>query len=392
MIYNFDEPVDRRGTSCVKYDLRKEVFGNEDVIPMWVADMDFKTPPFIIEALRKRLGHEILGYTVRREEFFTSIINWLQKRYSWSIEKDWISFSPGVVPAVNMSVLAFTRPGDSIIVQPPVYFPFFPAIEDHERIPVYNQLVEGKDGWRFDFDDLEEKASAGARMLILSNPHNPVGRAWTAGELNRLASICLKHNVIILSDEIHSDLVLPGHSHTPVASLSAAISDITLTCMAPSKTFNLAGMSTSSLIIPNSELRGKYNAVMDKLHIGMGNLMGTEASVAAYSEGEEWLMQLLDYLATNIEFVIEFCRMHLPEIKPVKPEATYMIWLDCREMGMKPDELKSFFIEKAGLGLNEGSAFGIGGEGFMRMNIACPLATVEVAMNRLLNAYKDLKR
>lgn len=390
MIYDFDEPVDRQGTSCVKYDLRNDVFGKGDIIPMWVADMDFKTPPFIIDALRKRLDHEILGYTFRRDEYFTSLIEWVNRRYSWNISREWITFSPGIVPAVNMCTLAFTEPGDSIVVQPPVYFPFFPAIEDHNRIMVLNPLSESAGKWGFDYADLEEKAAAGARMLILSNPHNPVGRAWRRNELIQLAEICLKYNMIILSDEIHSDLVLPGYKHTPVASLSGEIADITVTCLAPSKTFNLAGMSTSSLVISNNDLLGRFNRVVEKLHIGMGNLLGTEASIAAYTSGDEWLGQLLGYINANIEYVSRFCRENIPVIKPAVTEATYMIWLDCREMKMNSDELNNFFIHQAGLGLNEGSTFGKGGEGFMRMNIACPLNTVKEAMKRLSEAIKKL--
>lgn len=386
MTYNFDEPVDRQGTSSVKFDLRKDVFGKEDVIPMWVADMDFKTPPFIIEAIKKRLDHEILGYTVRRKEYFSSIAEWVKRRYSWNIETDWISFSPGIVPAVNMSVLAFTSPGDGVIIQPPVYFPFFPAVQDHDRLLISNPLIEVDGKWTFDLDDLNRKAEQGAKMIILSNPHNPVGRAWTKYELSALAAICLKNNILILSDEIHSDLVLPGHHHTPVASLSDEIADITLTCIAPSKTFNLAGMATSSVIISNSEIRAKYDRMVEKLHIGMGNLLGAEASIAAYTHGDEWLGQLLVYINNNAEFVVDFCRENLPVIKPVMPEATYMIWLDCRQMGMNPEELNRFFIEKAGLGLNEGSTFGSGGNGYMRMNLACPIDTVREAMRRLRDA------
>jgi len=390
MVYNFNEPVDRQGTSCVKYDLRKDVFGNENVIPMWVADMDFKTPAFIIEALKERLKHEILGYTVRREEYFTSLINWVKKRYSWEIRREWISFSPGIVPAVNISTLAFTEPGDKIIVQPPVYFPFFPAVEDHERILVLNPLKENRGKWTFDIEDLERKARSGARMLILSNPHNPVGRAWTESELRAVAEVCLENNILILSDEIHSDLVLPGFKHTPVATLSEDISRITVTCLAPSKTFNLAGMATSSVVISDGELSGKFTRMIDKLHIGMGNLMGTEASIAAYTSGEEWLEQLLVYISRNIDYVIDFCRDHIPAIKPVPPEATYMIWLDCRELGMSPEELNSFFVNKAGLGLNEGSTFGKGGEGFMRINVACRMEIVKKAMDGILNGLNEI--
>jgi len=390
MTYNFDEPVSREGTSCVKYDARKNVFGTDKVIPMWVADMDFKCPPEIIEALRKRLDHEILGYTLRRDEYFLSLVEWLKRRHTWQIEKDWISFSPGVVPALNICTLAFTEPGDRIIVQPPVYFPFFTAVSDHRRELVYNPLMEEDGIWKFDFDDLEKKAAAGARMLFLCNPHNPVGRAWTESELRKLADICLRHDILILSDEIHSDLILPGHKHIPLASLTQDIASSTITCMAPSKTFNIAGLSTSSVIISDQGLKEKFDTVIKSLHITGGNIFGTEASIAAYTWGDEWLDQMLDYVKVNIEYVLDKFKNN-EFIRPVPPEATYMIWLDCRSMGMNPEELNNFFVNEAGVGMNEGSVFGPGGEGFMRMNLACPLDTVRKAVNNIENALLKLK-
>ncbi len=389
MVYNFDEPVARQGTNSVKHDSRKDVFGTEDLIPMWVADMDFNCPPAIIEALKKRLDHEILGYTVRHDEYFSSIQYWLQEKHSWTVKKEWISFSPGIVPALNICTLAFSRPGDKIIVQPPVYFPFFSAVTDHGRELLLNQLSE-KDGyWSFDLEDLEQKASEGAKMLILSNPHNPVGRAWKEDELEELAGICRKHGLIILSDEIHSDLVLPGNKHTVMASLQNDIADITITCIAPSKTFNIAGLSTSSMIISNKELKEQFDTMIGSLHISGGNIFGTEASIAAYSQGGRWLDELLLYISKNIDYVIDRLSS-TGVIKPVRPEATYMIWLDCRDMGMGPDELNSFFIEKASVGMSPGKIFGPGGDGYMRMNIACPLDTVKKAVDNIEKALSVL--
>ncbi len=385
MAYYFDEPVARQGTSCVKYDSRKDVFGSDKVIPMWVADMDFKSPPFIIEALRKRLEHEILGYTIRRKEYFSSLSEWIKRRHRWIIERDWISFSPGIVPALNICTLAYTRPGDKIIIQPPVYFPFFRVVTDHKRKLLYNRLIEKNGIWSFDFNDLAQKAAEGARMLILCNPHNPVGRAWKADELEKLAEICLKYNMLIISDEIHSDLILPGYKHVPLASLSEEIADLTVTCMAPSKTFNIAGLSTSSMIISNPELKKKFDTAIESLHITGGNIFGNEASIAAYTYGDEWLDDMLDYVNRNIEYVLAKFRNN-ELIKPVPPEATYMVWLDCRKLGMGPDELNKFFINEAAVGMSEGSAFGPGGEGFMRMNLACPLDTVKRAIENIENA------
>ena len=385
-MWNFDEPDGREGTDCIKYDRREEIFGVKDVIPMWVADMDFNCPSFVIEALQKRLEHEIYGYSFRPAEYFQSMISWIKNRHNWTIEKEWISFSPGIVPALNFCTLAFTQPGDNIIVQPPVYFPFFSAAESHGRNLIYNRLKESEGKWTMDFDSLIAGIDSKTKMIILSNPHNPIGRVWTPAELTNLADICLKNNVLIISDEIHCDLILPGYTHTPLASLSEKIAENTITLIAPSKTFNLAGLSTSSVIISNPVLRKSFNHVVDNLHVGSGNIFGTAASTAAYTHGHEWLDALLDYIDNNIEFVKDYCRKMIPEIIPVQPEATYMIWLDCRKFGMSGKELQSFFVNKAGVGMNEGSTFGPGGEGFMRMNLGTTHQTVMKAMEQIETA------
>jgi cystathionine beta-lyase len=383
MKYNFDEIIYRSNTACVKYDLRKLFFGNEEVIPMWVADMDFRTPDFIMNAIRERAGHEILGYSIRPESYFTSLINWLKRRHNWEIQKEWITFSPGVVPAVNVAVLAFSKRRDKIIIQPPVYFPFFTAVKNHGRKLVYNQLIMDNGRYRMDYENLEQLCREGARMLILSNPHNPAGNAWTADELRRMADICLKYNTLIISDEIHGDLVNRGYKHTVVASLSPETATQTITMTAPSKTFNIAGMATASVIISNPVLRKKYRKVLDALHIELGNVFGNVASEAAYTHGDEWLEQLLDYIDGNIQTLIEFAGKHLPLVKVIRPEATYMAWLDFSATGMNDKELKNFMIGKAGLGLNEGIQFGPGGEGYMRINLACPRQTLMKALEQL---------
>jgi len=391
MTWNFDEPARREGTNCIKYDLREETFGVKDVIPMWVADMDFNTPDFVMNSLRNRLNHEICGYSFRPAEYYLSIIDWIKNRHKWTIEREWISFSPGIVPALNFCTLAFTRPGDSIIVQPPVYFPFFSAVESHSRNLIYNQLKESDGRWEMDFDSLVSAIDSKTKMIIISNPHNPVGRVWTPEELFRLAEICLQNKILILSDEIHSDLVLPGFTHTPLAALSDKIAEITITLIAPSKTFNLAGLSTSSVIISNQDLRKSFNRIVENLHVGNGNIFGTIASIAAYSHGHEWLEALLDYIDHNIDFVGDYCRKMIPEIIPVMPEATYMIWLDCRKFGMTGKELQNFFVKKAGIGMNEGSTFGPGGEGFMRMNVATNHQTVMKAMEQIEKAVSEFR-
>jgi cystathionine beta-lyase len=391
MKWDFDEEVSREGTDCVKYDLRKETYGTEDVIPMWVADMDIKTPDFIINALRKRLDHELMGYSFRSSDYFRSISSWLLARHNWEIEDEWICFCPGIVPALNLCTLAFTRPGDTIIIQPPVYTPFFSAVENHGRNLLYNQLTEVNGKYTMDLNSLKDSITPNTRMIIISNPHNPVGRAWTHDELTSLAEICLKNNILILSDEIHCDMVLPGFRHTPAANLSHSISEITVTCIAPSKTFNLAGLSTSSVIISNPVLRKYFNSKIAHLHIGNGNIFGNVASIAAYSYGNEWLHDLMDYLDRNSHYVTDFCTTNIPEIKPVKPEATYMIWLDCRKLGMTGEELQNFFVCQAKVGMNEGSTFGPGGEGFMRMNLGTTHKQVVKAMEQIKKAVASLR-
>jgi len=392
MKWNFDEEVVREGTFCVKYDLRKQVFGSADLIPMWVADMDFRTPDFIINALRKRLSHELMGYTFHPREYFSSIAGWLRERHGWEVPEDWICFCPGIVPALNLCTLAFTRPGDSIVIQPPVYTPFFDAVENHGRYLILNQLVFSDGKWRMDLKSLRRVITPDTRMIIISNPHNPVGRSWNSDELSELADICLENNTLILSDEIHCDLVLPGYRHTPLAGISSKTSGITVTCLAPSKTFNVAGLSTSSVVISNPVLRKYFKSKIEHLHIGNGNIFGTVSSVAAYSEGREWLSELLDYIEGNISYVIKYCSEHIPEIVPVRPEATYLIWLDCRKLGMTGKEMEEFFVRKAGVGLNEGSAFGPGGEGFMRMNLGTTRRKVTQAMEQIRNAVEQIRK
>lgn len=389
MKYNFDEIIDREDTASVKYDLRKEIFNNEKVIPMWVADMDFKTPDFIIQAIRERLNHEVFGYSIRPKSYFTSIINWLQRRHKWDIKEEWISFSPGIVPAINLAVMAYTEPGDKIIIQPPVYFPFFSAVKNNNRTLVENPLKLKKSRYCFDFKDLEEKLKD-AKMLIISNPHNPGGSVWKKDELKKLGEMCVENNVLIMSDEIHADLVFKDHKYTPLASISKAIANYTVTFIAPSKTFNMAALATSSVLSSNAELKEKFDKVLDTIHIGMGNVFGTVASEAAYTYGDEWLNQLMDYLSENIDFAQEYLQEKIPQIKMMRPEGTYLVWLDCSKLDLKGKDLKDFMIEDAGLGFNDGRMFGTGGEGHMRMNIACPRQILLDALIQLEKAVKNL--
>jgi cystathionine beta-lyase len=385
-MYNFDKIVDRAGTDNVKYDLREAYFGKADVLPMWVADMDFETPDFIRNAVIQRAKHPIYGYSFRSDTYFKSIIQWVERRHHWRLEKDWILFSPGIVPALNMATLTYTKPGDGILVQPPVYFPFFSAITNHKRKLLENQLVYQDGKYFIDFDDFEKKAKD-ASMFFLSNPHNPVGRLWTEEELRKMGEICLENEVIIIADEIHCDLVLPGFKYTPMATLSEEISRKTVTCIAPSKTFNIAGMSTSSLIIEDEEIRKQFAHTIDHVHVGSGNLFGNMASVAAYTHGDLWLDELLTYIDGNFRLLGDFIANEIPNLKLINAEATYLAWIDFRKTGLSDEEIKHKLLHEAKLGLSPGPVFGSGGEGFQRMNLATPKANVLTALNRLKSVF-----
>lgn len=388
--YNFDRIIDRNETSSVKYDLRGKIFNKKDVIPMWVADMDFATPDFITDAIKERLKHQILGYSFRSDKYFESIESWFKSQHDWSLSKEWIAFSPGIVPALNIIVRAFTNQGDKIIVQPPVYYPFFSAINSNHRVQVNNPLILQNGRLCIDFEHLESVMDDDVRMFILCSPHNPGGSVWNKEELEQIANLCLEKDILLVSDEIHCDLVFKPNKHIPVASLSKKYADITITCVAPSKTFNIAGLSTSSVIISNEHLRETYNRELDRLHIGMGNIFGAIASEAAYTHGGEWLESLLKYLRNNIDITVNFFKRNITRINVIRPEATYLLWLDCRGLGMKDEELQEFFINEAGVGLSPGIQFGEGGEGFMRMNIACPEKLLLKALTQLEESITKL--
>lgn len=390
MNFNFDQLIERKGSSCIKWDGMQKFLGAGEALPMWVADMDFLTPGYITEAIINKARHGIFGYPLREESYFTSLMEWLLRRHLWKVERDWISFCPGVVPAVNIAVLSYTEPGDKIIVQPPVYFPFFTAVTDHQRTLVYNHLIMKNGRLCMDFNSLENLAKEGARMLILSNPHNPGGSVWTKEELMQMAEICLKYNVLIISDEIHCDLIYKPFKHIPVAGLSQEISMQTITTVAPSKTFNLSGFSTASVIIENDSLRRKFSTTLDHLHVGGGNIFGNIASEEAYTHGDIYVDELMDYLAGNVKTLEIFVKENLPKIKVIHPESTFLVWLDCTEMGMNDKDLNDFFLHKANIGLNPGAMFGSGGEGFMRMNIGCPRTTLLQGLNQIKEAFASL--
>ncbi|MDD2559817.1 MAG: PatB family C-S lyase, partial [Bacteroidales bacterium] len=370
---NFDEIIDRHNTNSLKHDSCAQIFGREDVLPLWVADMDFPCPDVVIQAIKKRLEHPVFGYFNHSDAFYQSIMGWMRRRHAWEIEKDWICFSPGVVSGLAMAVQAFSRPGDKIIVQPPVYHPFYYVVERQNRVLLYNNLILKEDQYSIDFADLEEKLKLGAKILLLCNPHNPVGRSWTKEDLQKLGELCLKYSCLVVSDEIHSDLIMAGHVHTPMASLGSSIAGNTITFMAPSKTFNLAGMASSEAIISNAVLRKAFCGIsQEALHVNLGNTFGDVALEAAYTQGEAWLNALLDYLNGNLNYLTDFVSHQLPSLRLYRHEATYLVWVDFSALGLEHKALQHKLVYEAGLGFSEGSIFGPGGEQHMRINIACP--------------------
>lgn len=384
----FDEVYDRLNTRSVKWDMRKDVFQSEDVLPMWVADMDFKAPEAVNDALIKRAQHGIYGYTVIDNDVKNSIINWIESKQGWKIKSQWLNFSPGVVNTLHMAVQAFTEPGDKILLQTPVYTPFYNVIKAHDRELIKNPLIYKENYYTIDFSDFEEKLKSGVKAFILCSPHNPVGRVWKKEELKEMARLCLKYDVLIFSDEIHADLIFPEEQHISIASLSEEIANQTITCMAPSKTFNLAGLQASYAITPDREKREKLEKTFDKQGIHMLNTMAITALEAAYNHGKPWLDELMSVLKGHQEYVTEMFKKHADSLKVTKSEGTYLLWIDCSELNMDASELKKFMIEKAGVGLNSGIDYGEEGEQFMRMNIACPRETLVEGVNRIIEAVK----
>lgn len=390
MSSGFDEIIHRRDTNSLKWDHCMERFGKEDILPMWVADMDFKSPAEVTEAIILRAEHGVFGYTGISERLNNALTGWMKRRNGWTVDRQWIVHSPGVVTSINISILAFTDVGDRILIQTPVYYPFYSSISDNERQLVVNPLKNNDGHYEIDFDDLEKKLESGVKMMILCSPHNPIGRVWSAVELDRVAKLCLKYNVLLVSDEIHSDLVYGGHRHIPAASLSGEISDNSVTLTSPTKTFNLAGLCESTAIIPNAELRRKFAKTLNKTGAGMLNIFALAAAEAAYSSCESWLEELMSYLHDNLETLVEYFDKNIPGIKVTKPEATYLAWLDCRSLPVPAEKLKEFFTFKAGVGLNDGITFGKEGLGFQRINFACPRTLLLEGLERIKSAVEQL--
>lgn len=384
--YDFDQIIDRSNTNSIKVEAVEEVFGSKDVIPLWVADMDFLSPPEVTKAMKRRVEHGIFGYVEPDEQYFNSIINWLRDRHNWTVDQESITFVPGVVKGFAFAIDVFTNDNDKIIIQPPVYPPFKGTTEDLNREIVNNPLIFENGQYKMDFDNLRKVAKMGCKMLILCNPQNPSGRMWSKEELSELAEICYDNDILVVSDEIHADLELPGNKHVPFATVSEKAAQNNITLMAPSKTFNIAGIVSSFAVVENKEIREKYFNYLAARELNKGTIFAYIAAQYAYETGGEWLDEAMEYIQKNINFVDNFLQKHIPQIKVVRPEASFLIWLDCRDLNLSQPELENFFIHKANLGLNSGTMFGKEGEGFMRLNVGCPLITLEKALDNLKKA------
>lgn len=387
MPVDFDTVPNRRGTNCFKYDFAREMGMPEDVLPLWVADMDFPTAPAVLERLHALAEHGIFGYTGVKDAYFSAVHNWYAQRFGWETQRSWLVTTPGVVFAIAIAIRAFTQKGDAILIQQPVYYPFANKVTENDRQLVVNPLVLKNGRYEMDFADMERKiVDYHVKMLLLCSPHNPVGRVWTKEELLRVGEICQKHGVLVVSDEIHADFTYAGHTHRVFTSVKSEFADFTITCTAPSKTFNLAGLQNSNIFIPNRQLRHAYKKELSACGCGGTNCMGMAACQAAYEAGADWLEQLKQYLAGNLAYIRQFLREKLPDIALIEPEGTYLVWLDLRKLGLTEQQQRQLIVQDAKLWLDTGTLFGQGGEGFERINIACPRTTIEQAMQRLEHA------
>ena len=390
MQYHFDEIIDRKNTSAIKLEGLKEFWGRTDLLPLWVADMDFATAPFVTEAIRKRCDNPVLGYTTKPDSYYQAIMSWVKNRYGLEVEKEMINFVPGIVPGIGMALNAFTEKGDKVLIQPPVYGPFSWLNTRNERTLITNPLKWVDGMYRMDMEAFREQIK-GCKVFILCNPHNPGGVVWTEEELQEVAEICYEEGVLVFSDEIHADLTLPPCKHRPFAMVSEKARMNSVTFMSPSKAFNMPGLTASHALIFNSKLRRKFRKYVEACELDMGHVFAFLAVEAAYSHGTEWLDQCLAYIQGNIDYVDAFTKQHTPKIKVIRPQASYLVWLDCRDMGLSQEALNDFFVDKAHLALNDGISFGKEGEGFMRLNVASPRSVLEQATNQLAEAYRGMK-
>ncbi|MBD3190877.1 MAG: putative C-S lyase [Candidatus Heimdallarchaeota archaeon] len=390
--WNFDEIIDRKGTKAIKWSPKfmEMLFGTGDLLPLWVADMDFRAPQVLIDKLSQRVDHGIFGYTVAGESYSQAVIDWFQRRHNWSIEKDWMIFSPGIVPAINFLIQTFTHPGDKVIIQEPVYYPFASVIRNNGRFVLNNELLLKDDHYQIDFADLKKQCETPrAKMLILCSPHNPVARVWTQEELTELGKICLKNDILVVSDEIHCDLIFPGHEHIPFARINEDFQQNSIICTAPSKTFNIAGLKASNIIIPNEQLRKEFAQTMANVSIRGPTIFGGLALETVYNECEAWLDSLLVYIQENFQFLKEFVEKHLPGVKVLDLEGTYLAWVDFRGLGLNAEKLDEIMKKEAKVGLDDGAMFGESGKGFQRFNLACPKAILKEALERIQEAFKE---
>lgn len=390
MNYNFDQRINRKGTGSIKYDFAKHFGKPEDSLPLWVADMDFQTAPEILTRLQQSVAHGVFGYSDNKEAYVQAVARWYQKHFQWEIQPEWLVKTPGVVFAIAAAIRAFTKEGDAVLIQPPVYYPFGNMIRENHRQLVNNPLRLLDGHYEIDFEDFEKKiVEHSVKLFILCNPHNPVGRVWKEWELRKIGELCKKYQVFVISDEIHCDFVLPGHRHQVFAALSPEYQEMTITCTAPSKTFNLAGLQVSNIFIANPSCRKQFVKAISQTGYEEINVMGLVACQAAYEEGEPWLLALKEYLEGNRTFVREYLAKYLPMIHLIEPEGTYLLWLDFRELGLTEEALESLIVEKARLWLDRGAMFGKEGEGFERINIACPRTTLEQALSQLKKAVTE---
>ena len=393
MKYDFDKVIDRRHTDALKIDYVPELWGRDDLMPLWVADMDFATPSFILDALRQRCDHPILGYTCRARIWYEAIVRWQQMRYGWTVSEEWLNFVPGIVPGIAFCIHCFTRPGDRVLIQTPVYHPYILVPKKNDREVVEAPLSRPTPSSSYsaaeltiNWEEFERKAE-GCRLFLLCHPHNPGGRVWTRDELVRMAEICRRKGVLVVSDEIHADLTLHGYHHIPFASTCDDAAQNSITFASPSKAFNMAGLTSSYSIIPNLELRAHFAEFLENSELNLGHLFAFISVAAAYSHGTEWLDQCLDYIQRNIDFVEQTLACEMPRICIIRPQASYLVFMDCRALDLTTEELNFFFVEEAHLALNEGAMFGRPGEGFMRLNVATPRSVVAQALHQLKEAY-----
>ena len=389
--YNFDKMIDRCGSGALKTDALQERYGRSALIPLWVADMDFELPPFILGELCKRLEHPVFGYTVEPADYWPSVMDWIESHHGWKLKREWLTYIPGIVKGIGMVINVFVKPDEKVIIQPPVYHPFRLTPLGNKREVVYNPLVENADGtYSMDFENLAKVADDKCRLLILSNPHNPAGITWDKETLSRLADFCYEHHILVVSDEIHCDMALWNHKHVPFASVSEKAAQNSITFGAPTKTFNLAGIVSSYAIVPNDEIRNRFYGWLTANELNEPNMFAPIVTIAAFRHGEAYRRELLKYIEGNIDFVIDYCKENIPLVKPLRPQASFLIWLDCRGLKLKQADLVSLFVNRAHLALNDGSMFGQEGEGFMRLNVGSPRAVIRQAMEQLRDAVNDL--